>query len=45
MNTIFVIYEEVIDIFHNHFYITTVEICHLIYLMYILLVQWNVGRL
>ena len=41
----FVLHEEVIDMFHNKYYIPTIEKCHLILLMLVLLVQWNVERL
>ena len=41
----FVLHEEVIYVFHDKFYIPTIENCHLILLMSGLLVQFNTGRL
>ena len=37
----FVIHEEVIDVFHDKFYIPTIEHFHFNYPIYELLVQWN----
>ena len=44
-NKCFVFHEEVIDVFHNKFYIPTREKLSFFYLMLVLLVQWNVGGL
>ena len=41
----FAIHEEVMDIFHENVYITTIKNCHLICLVSGLLVQRNVGIL
>ena len=41
----FVLHEEVIGVFHNKFYIPTIENCYFILIVLGFLVQWNVGRL
>ena len=41
----FVIHEEVIDIFHIYIYIPTISIFHFVYIMYSLLVHWNIVKL
>ena len=41
----FVLHEEVIDVFHENYYIFTIENCHLIFLVSGFLFQWNVERL
>ena len=45
VNECFVLHEEVIDVFHNKFYIATIEKCHFILLLLGFLVQCNVERL
>ena len=45
MTKCFVHHEEDIDIFHDKFYIPTIENCHFIFIVLGLLVQWNLGRL
>ena len=37
----FVLHEEVIDVFHEEYYIPPIENCHFIFPMYGLLIQWN----
>ena len=41
----FVLKTEVIDVFHEKYYIPTIENCHFILLVSGLLVQWNAERL
>ena len=41
----FVLHEEVIDVFHDKFYIITIKRCNLILIMLVFLVKWNVGIL
>ena len=45
VNKCFVVHEEVIDVFHENFYIPTIENCHFILIVSEFLVQWNVERL
>ena len=44
-NNVFVLREEVINVFHDKIYIPTIENCYFILLMSGFLVQWNFGRL
>ena len=41
----FVLHKEVIDVFNDIFYIPTIQNCHLIFLVSLLLVQWNLGKI
>ena len=41
----FFLHEEVIDVFHEKYYIPTIENCHFTLIMSGFLVQWNVVRL
>ena len=42
---VFVLHEEVVDVFHDNLYIPTIENCDFIFLVLGLLVQWSAGRL